>query len=479
MARSAAFAVALVVLLLLAGATPAASDATQPNGEWASGPKTAANPVNETTTAAETTTEMGGKTTTAETTAKIGDEATTAETSDGATTDEQNDATTDEQNEATGETIDIETEGFDPDYDPAEVLRRVEALRNLSAVENVTLHEYDEAADATHDVRDRFAAIRPTGARTLQLYSNASTEQRQAFGYTVQREQVHVYLMNDSDVTQYGLTQEAVLAHEFVHALQFQHDLLTPSREGFQSEFPRWTTDSRLVTTALVEGDAMWVTQQYLDRYGQGNYSVADYNRTLARAAWPHSVAGLPYYYGYQFYAETGSSPEDRTAALTRPPNSTAELLHPGESTRLVPLPEAPAERPLGDDQLSLFHADAVGELVVRHAFRLNGFSFDRSAEIVEGWANDRMYYFAGEAENGPATHWVTVWENASEAREFADGWRSMLRANGAESVGDTLHVPASDETPPVYYVVEQEGDTVRITAAPNAELADRLAGAV
>jgi hypothetical protein len=455
MARSAALAVAVVVLLALAGAAPAASDGTQPNEERGVGPATAG---------VVTTDEA---TTTDETATTEANEATTARA------DQPGDAGTSEATDATRETVEIETEGFDPDYDPAEVLQRVETLRDLSATENVTLHEYDEAESATHDVQDRFAAIRPAGARTLQLYSNASTERRQPLGYTVERDSVHVYLMNASDVTQYGVTQESVLAHEFVHVLQFQNDILTPSRDGFRSQFPRWTTDTRLVATALVEGDAMWVTEQYLDRYDRGNYSVADYNRTLARAAWPHSVAGLPYYYGHQFYAETGSSPAERTEALARPPNATAGLLHPNESVTPAPLPDAPD---FEDESLTEFHTDTVGELVVRHALRMNGLSFAQSAEIAKGWANDRMYYYVAEAGKGPTTHWMTVWDGESEAREFADGWRSMLDQNGSEPVGDTLRVPASDEAPPVYYVVEQEGDVVRITAAPSAELAERLA---
>jgi hypothetical protein len=471
MARSAALAVAVVVLLALAGATPAVSVGTQQIGEWGNG-----------AAIDEPTTEKPG-----DATSKRPDDVTTerqdSATADGATgeppvpttkTDQTtNDATT-ETNEETGETGTVETEGFDPDYDPAEVLRRVETLRGLSATENVTLHEYDEAESGTHDVQDRFGAIRPAGARTLQLYSNASTDRRQPLGYTVDRDSVHVYLMNASDVAQYGVSQEAVLAHELVHALQFQHDLLTPSRTDFRSQFQRWTTDARLVTTALVEGDAMWVTEQYLDRHDRGNYSVADYNRTLARAAWPHSVAGLPYYYGYRYYEATGSSPEERTATLAQPPNVTAELLHPDASIAPAPLPDAPD---INDaDKLKQYHTDTVGELVVRHAFRMNGLSFARSADLAEGLANDRMYYYVAEAARGPTTHWVTVWENASEAREFAGGWRALLRENGAESVGDTLHVPASDEASGLYYVIEQDDDAVRVTAAPSEELAERLA---
>ncbi|UPV75084.1 hypothetical protein M0R89_03205 [Halorussus limi] len=441
------FAVALAVVLVLAGAAPAAGDRTPRASEVREPDEVAGlDGVPETHGVAGTSDAPGANRT------------------------------------ATDETVEIETEGFDPDYDPSTVLSRVEELRDLSATQGITLHEYDADEGPPYDVRDTFGAIRPVGAQALQLYSNASTEHRQPLGYTVERQAaVHIYLLNESDLAEHGVSQEAVLAHEFVHALQFQHDLLTPSRREFRSEFDRWTTDSRLVTTAIVEGDAMWVTEQYFEKYDDSDYSVSEYNRTLARAAWPHSVAGTPYYYGYEYYESAGSSPADRSAAIERPPNSTAELLHPGETVERVPLPPDP-EIP-DDRNLTRYHADRVGELVVRHALRMNGLSFARAADVADGWANDRMYYYAAAGATGPATHWVTTWESEREAREFAAAWREMLDANGARASSetdnsDTLFVPASDHAPGVHYVVERDGATVRITAAEVADTAESLADA-
>ena len=443
MAGGARFVLALAVVLALAGATPAAGEPTLGVSDRTPG---------------------------------VGDRMPVA---DGTAPDDgtsENDTTTADQ--SSDETVEIETEGFDPDYDPAEVLNRVERLRDLSALQGITLHEYEPPADETYDARDQFGAIRPAGAQALQLYSNASTERRAPLGYTVERQAaVHIYLLNDSALEAYDVSQEAVLAHEFVHALQFQHGLLSPSREGLQSEFDRWTTDARLVTTALVEGDAMWVTEQYLRRYGGGDYSVTEYNRTLTRAAWTHSVAGTPYYYGYAFYERAGSAPAERSAAIRDPPTSTAKLLHPTERVEPASVPAAP-EIP-ESAELSRTHTDTVGELVVRHALRMNGLSFGRAAAAADGWAADRMYYYAAAGAAGPAIHWVTVWESEREAREFADAWRAMLAANGARREGDLLSVPASDHAPGMHYAVERDGATVRITAAERADTVERLADAV
>ena len=447
MARGAPVVVALVVVLALAlggaGATPSTGDRTLGVGE----PKIVG--------AADSS--QGEATATRTTTTTTTDRTT-------------NDRTTNDRTNGT-----VVLDGIDPSYDTETVLTRVEELRDLSATDRIVLHEYDDEDGPEIDVRDQFGEIRPPGARALQLYSNASTERRLPLGYTVERgDGVHIYLMNESDLDAYEIDQEVVLAHEFVHALQFQHDLISPSREEFRDYFPRWTTDSQLVSTALVEGDAMWTTEQYLDRHTDGSYAVADYNRTLAREAWPNSVGGTPYYYGYEYYRATGGSPAERTAAIRRPPNSTAELLHPGEPATRAALPDPP-ESSQEFDELTMYHRDTVGELVIRHALRLNGQSFDRAAAAADGWANDRMYYYTEEATT--ATHWVSVWENSTEAAEFVAAWRAMLDARGAQ-VGEngTLVVPTGDDAPAVNYVVERDGATVRITAAPNAGLAERLA---
>ncbi|WP_134668961.1 hypothetical protein [Halorussus marinus] len=364
--------------------------------------------------------------------------------------------------------------GFDPDYDPAAVLTRVEALRELSATEPITLHEYDDDAGPEIDVRDQFGEIRPAGARALQLYSNATTERRMPLGYAVERgDGVHIYLMNATDLAAYGVSQEVVLAHEFVHALQFQRDLLAPSREGFRSTFPRWTTDARLVTTSLVEGDATWTTEEYVARYG-GDYSPADYNRTLARAAWPNSLGGTPYYYGYEYYRAIGAAPDERSAAIRSPPNSTAELLDSDGAVPRATLPEAPASSQ-EFEALTRYHTDTVGELALRHALRINGRSFGAAAAAADGLANDRMYYYAEAATT--ATHWVSVWESPDEAAEFEAAWRELLDDRGATpGENETLVVPTGDDAPAVHYVVERDGDTVRITAAPDPDLAVELA---
>ncbi|WP_135823928.1 hypothetical protein [Halorussus ruber] len=437
MARSGRFALALAVVLVLAGAAPVAGDRTGETG--AVGPKH--DLVGEKNELNSVWQEVDGE----------------------------------------SESVVIETEDFEPDYDPEKILSRVEQLRGLSATQGITLHEYDAENGSEYDMRDEFGAIRPIGAQTLQLYSNASTERRQPLGYAVERQAaVHIYLMDDADLAEYGISQEVVLAHELVHALQFQNDLLSSSRREMRSQFQYWTTDTRLVTAALVEGDAMWVTEQYLARYGESNYSVTSYNRSLARSAWPHSVAGTPYYYGYEFYAMAGSAPDERSDEIESPPNSTAELLHPDERVERAEI--SPPEIP-DSENLTRYHADTVGELVVRHSLRINNLSFARAAEVADGWAGDRMYYYAAAGARGPATHWVTAWENEREAREFASAWRSMLAANGARSTGetptgDTLFVPAGDHAPGIHYVVEREGATVRITAAEEPDTAEQLAEA-
>lgn len=372
--------------------------------------------------------------------------------------------------QSTNESSLLVTDGFEPEYDAAEVLRRVERLRGLRVTERIVVHEYADVNRTVADLPDRFAGIRPSGAEALQLYSNAPAERELPLGYTVEsNDAVHVYLMNASDLAAYGLPQDVVLAHELVHAVQFQHRLISPSRAGFESQFRRWTTDNHLVATALVEGDAMRVTKRYHDRYAAGDYAVDDYNRTASRAAWPTTLSGTPYYYGSEFYRARNASAEMRSRLIRRPPNTTAELLHPGETRTVAPLPPAPS---IGET-LTRYDTDRVGELTIRHALRINDLSFSRAAAAADGWANDRMYYYERERM---AVHWITVWENESEATEFAEAWRAMLATRNATEVKGTTYVPATETTLDTYYVIVREGSTVRLTAAGTQSLALRMA---
>lgn len=377
--------------------------------------------------------------------------------------------------DATAPAVEIETAGFEPSYDPRAVLDRVEALRGIDAVGRIVLHEYDDRNESVPDVEDTFGAIRPAGSKALGLYSNASSRSKLPLGYTVQRGNVtHIHLMNATDLRAHGVAQDVVLAHEFTHAIQFQHGIITPSREEFREDFGRWTTDARLVSTALYEGDAMVVTAEYYEATRDEPFDIERHNETLSRAIWPYSLGGTPYYYGYRYHRAVADSPAERTELIRDPPATSRQLLHPDEGEGAAMgagerFDGSPPEWVAGSDALRTDHVDRIGELAIRHTFRVNGLSFDRASSAAAGWVDDTMYYLRTD-DGTRAVVWTVEWADDAEAREFQKAWRALLDSrNATEKEGLTL-VPASDDAPASAYAVDRDGSTVRIIWSLDAD---------
>lgn len=375
----------------------------------------------------------------------------------------------------------VETVGFTPSYDPESVLRSVERLRGLEATGPIVVHEYGDTDERLLDVADEFGAIRPSGAKALQLYSNGSSDRTLPYGYTVPNDgKIHVHLMNETDLADYGLSQRVVLAHELTHALQFQHEIITPTREEFREHFGEWTTDARLVSTSMYEGDAMVVTAQYHERTEGTEFDIERYNETLPHAAWPRSLGGTPYYYGHAYFASRDMTPEMRTEAIREPPPSSRGLLHADPAGAPEPSAYGSADLPdpgwlSTDDSLSRLSTDRLGELAIRHTFRINGFAYPEAAAAAAGWTDGRMYYFRTDGGTD-AVYWTTAWENDSEARAFATAWETLLERNGATTTDGVTVVPADDAAPEGYYVIRQEGSTVHVLWAPTEPVVQRLA---
>ena len=79
------------------------------------------------------------------------------------------------------------------------------------------------------------------------------------------------------------------------------------------------------------------------------------------------------------------------------------------------------------------------------------------------------MFYTDGETG---AYVWRSQWESADEAREFADAYRELLAANGAESRGDCVSVVPDGGFADAFRVVHED-DTVLVVNAPTVDELD------
>lgn len=351
---------------------------------------------------------------------------------------------------------------FDPPYDAAAVLERVERLRGLNATGPIVVREYPRRPPATRDIPDRALGIRPPGALALGVASNASVRSSQPLGYTVRRDGVvQVYLMSRAGLDRFDTSQELVLAHELTHALQFQHGLLAARVPALAERLGEVTTDTRLTYRSVVEGDAMLVTETYRERYAP-DASYAEYPRPVPdRGRWQAAVSTAPYTVGPTYLRTVGLDPASRTAALREPPASSRGLLHPEAPTRNVSVPAGPAEA----GAFGRYRSDTVGELALRQTLTVAGLDRETAATAARGWLDGRMDYYR-RSDGDRAVRWTTRWADPAEARAFLAAYRRVVAGPNATTTDGVTVVPATATTPRTALVVDRDGSTVTVLAA-------------
>lgn len=235
---------------------------------------------------------------------------------------------------------------------------------------------------------------------------------------------------------------DAVLVHEMVHALQDQYVDLDSL-----SEATRERNDSGMAFQAAVEGHATFVMLEWM--LGQMMGSSIDLTRmprlseTLGDDAL--GAAGMempelqqapaiireqllfPYVAGLDFVQARWTAAGGRPAPLGEGmPATTEQILHPGAWG--TPADAAPRTLDFGGTPgpgWKELVSDGLGEFDLR--LFLREFLADRAAAdaAAAGWDGDVYRLFDGPA--GEVLIWVSRWDDAGEAREFAAAVRRAL----------------------------------------------------
>ena len=243
-----------------------------------------------------------------------------------------------------------------------------------------------------------------------------------------------------------GLVARITVAHEYTHALQDQHFGL--QRLGAEDSLP---TDRVMAVRALLEGDASLVTQRWM----QGNVTtsgLAELGQLLASAGQPVPAGApaifarqllFPYLEGASFatalYQRGGWRAVD--AAYTRPPVSTAEILHPDRylagwrptavrAPALAPVVSAGGWREairdtVGELGLQVWLSSVLVPATDRATSgrgRTDGdgapLAIDPAA-LASHWTGDQVVSWDGSAGSW-AIDWVTAWDSEAAAASFA-----------------------------------------------------------
>jgi hypothetical protein len=338
-------------------------------------------------------------------------------------------------------------------------MARVEKLRGLKFEHDVELEvisreEYREQR-AGHSNASAFTNEVWRGAFVVDGETDVNREFDALYGEAVQgyySSDRIVLVVEDTDEVRIDRT---TLVHELVHALQDQRFGL--DREGT-------TIDERRAELGLLEGEANYVPHLYKQRCDEDWQCLSDPDPTTAefdeqpdeRPFNPGLFLSIyaPYAEGPPFVAHLHET--DGWEAVDRAhddrPESTSQLIHPERYPDTEPVDVEIEDRSSdewspyedGDGEL---RTETIGEATLFGALWANGVvdreltegaselsTYNYSHPATDGWAGDAMRVYHDEDER-TAHVWSLAWESEADAEAFADAYREVLEANGAERI--------------------------------------------
>ena len=257
-----------------------------------------------------------------------------------------------------------------------------------------------------------------------------------------------------------GMAERLIFAHELTHALQDEALRLDRRLKDLKDN-----GDRALALESLLEGEAtvVMVRVAIADLPGAADAGVEDMLSpllsagALERANVPKDIPDyfveqlfFPYTDGTAFvrdaFKKGGWDAVDRY--WKNPPESSAEILHPGRSVRpendLLP---AALDRVAGEGRKFLY-ADTNGEWGVRFMLRRQ-MEAGEADSIAAGWRGDRIAFFS--SPGSISWIWKVRLENPGAAAKFEAAWRKA-RAEFKETVtrnGRDVLVTAGFAKPP------------------------------
>jgi len=250
---------------------------------------------------------------------------------------------------------------------------------------------------------------------------------------------------------------EPVLAHEMVHALQDQYldldSLMAANRDANDRATAAQSALEGHATLAMLEwqlgrltGGAMGLDAiPSLSSLPEDALMEAAGLEMPALASAPRLIREslvFPYLGGLEFVrARWRASDGARFAPIGEEmPVSTEQVLHPDRAfgaarddpAELVFLTAPPAG-------WRVVHADGLGELEIRVWLREHLGDAARAESAAAGWDGDRYRLTRGEGDE--VLTWVTAWDSAAEAGEFAGAAREVAGKRYANGSGRVLEV--------------------------------------
>lgn len=332
------------------------------------------------------------------------------------------------------------------------VFNKVQEIRNLKAKSQVKVGIKDPAELSTYlgkifkdeykdsDIRNDYLTLYHFGLikketdlkkTFLDLYG----EQIAGFYDNKSRE---LYVIDNPKLS--DLESQIVISHELIHAIQDQYfdltKLLTQNKDQ----------DSILAKTALVEGEAMLGSVEYISKAftSDGLNSLKTltglFKNPLGSSAnqvvldkTPGFIVEqmmFPYTSGMKFASfikEHYNGWENFSNVYKAPPASTEQIIHPekyisGEKPVTVNL----NEKVLNDKKFIFLKKDTFGEFFLYNYF-LEYLDENEAEKASYGWGGDNSALYA-DKDNNSIFIYKSAWDTQKDAQEFFDLYKKTMK---------------------------------------------------
>jgi hypothetical protein len=218
---------------------------------------------------------------------------------------------------------------------------------------------------------------------------------------------------------------ERVLAHEFVHVLQYQKEWPMLLRKSSVNG----DANRNLLGGCLSEGAATYVTDEYVQRYSvEVEPDTALVRREYLKSNGTEKYFYAPYYFCSRYLHSRLDSPTDLPDVYRDPPVTTEQVIH-----NYTPREELPKELDVSVSETnaswSLWDDSTKGELFTRVALA-DVLPEEDAARAAAGWGNDHLLEFRNGERQGYV--WVLRWDSANDTDQFVQSFERYLAARGA-----------------------------------------------
>lgn len=372
---------------------------------------------------------------------------------DGESDDEQTD---DDSDDASGEPTDATDDGPDDaseDVEPSD-------YPELDLNENVVWNDVTALIGSDAPQPNLFVDEMPPGASDafepqqsdFQKALNATETASGGNGTSGLATPGNVYVFPDGPDEEV----EQVLVHEYTHTIQYAEGMFASWLRS-----PPETTDEELVQTALIEGGAVYVADEYTDeQLDSVPLQSEQMQATYEAAPVGDRLLFAPYYFGAEYIHDDIDSAEELPEVYSSPPLTTSELLDPD---REPPATALTVDVENTESEWTVTRTDRQGELYTRIVLDTE-LSNDEAVEAAAGWSDDELLAFTDEGQDGFA--WTTQWASRDDADEFEAAFESKLDQRTDEWVDRTTVERVDDRTVAVVIGPERFRAAVDISAS-------------